>query len=198
MTEKTTPAGSGNAVEPISAHIPRTIKIISGVIARYQVEVASGYPPDVAEHWLRRKLLGGWIRGWSNPWFLFDDYVCEQDLSHEFTRGCSLEFTETSNIWTLDHICMLESELMGTIAREFHTAHAGAGSDQLSSKCRVWLAGHMRQSPDRAEKSKGEWQKEAQAMFPGLSSRAFDRSWNAAKEETGASNWGQAGRKSSR
>jgi len=60
--------------------------------------------------------------------------------------------------------------------------------------CRRWLVGLMRESPDKRPKPKAQFQTEAQKKFRKLSERQFLRAWDAAVEESAATNWSKAGR----
>jgi len=61
-------------------------------------------------------------------------------------------------------------------------------------ECLQWLLGMMRAFPDRRPKVLRELADEAVQLFPGLSKRAFDRSFTRAKTETGNLSWSKAGR----
>jgi hypothetical protein len=60
--------------------------------------------------------------------------------------------------------------------------------------CRRWLVDLMRESPDERPKPKRQFQTEAQRKFRKLSVRQFLRAWDAAVEETAATEWSKAGR----
>lgn len=62
------------------------------------------------------------------------------------------------------------------------------------TRCVKWLAESMRKSPLDRPKSRRDFDKEAQALFPGLGSAGFDRAWAIAITETGAEAWRKAGR----
>jgi hypothetical protein len=59
------------------------------------------------------------------------------------------------------------------------------------ARCREYLATQMRRSSDRAPKSKRDFL--AEARFPGLSKRGFERAWADAIKLTGAVGWSNAG-----
>jgi hypothetical protein len=60
--------------------------------------------------------------------------------------------------------------------------------------CRRWLVAQMRESPEARPKPKLEFQKEAQKKFRPLAARQFQKAWDAAIEESGATGWAKAGR----
>jgi hypothetical protein len=57
-----------------------------------------------------------------------------------------------------------------------------------------WLVRLMRESPDERPKQKREYQNEAREKFRKMSVRQFLRAWDAAVEETAATEWSKAGR----
>ncbi len=59
-------------------------------------------------------------------------------------------------------------------------------STKAELDCRNWLIPQMRDSPERAPKTKAEMQADALRKSPRLSERGFDRAWKAALEVTGA------------
>ncbi|MBR1285367.1 hypothetical protein JQ597_25280 [Bradyrhizobium sp. AUGA SZCCT0177] len=61
--------------------------------------------------------------------------------------------------------------------------------------CHRWLWEHMRASPDRRPKPKGEYWQDAQKNWPRtLSKRAFDKEWDKAIETAEANKWSKGGR----
>ena len=198
MSDNAPQEDNGNAAAETSSPNDAWLKVLSGLMARYKVEIVSGYPADVAEHWLRHKISSGLVRGWHDPWLMFDDYVSAEEILHPFIKDRALAYSEIAINRPLDELCVLEIDLIEALAEEFPIAHPATGHEKLYSECCVWLAGHMRRSLERTAKSKSDWLKDAEAKFPGLSKRAFERAWSAAKSETGAANWGKPGRKSAR
>jgi hypothetical protein len=65
---------------------------------------------------------------------------------------------------------------------------------RLETACLRWLADQMRASPVSSPKPKDNIRNEACQRYPGLGRRQFERAWNGALAETGASGWRKAGR----
>jgi hypothetical protein len=72
------------------------------------------------------------------------------------------------------------------------SANRSPGKIGSETACRQWLEGLMR-AGDR-EKSKPEYQAEAQKKFSGLSGQGFNRAWADAIEASGNKSWSRAGR----
>jgi hypothetical protein len=64
-------------------------------------------------------------------------------------------------------------------------------SQRAKTACQEWLEAAMREAPGRGPKPKREWRKDAKTKF-NVSGRAFDQTWAAALQSTGA-NWGRPG-----
>ena len=65
---------------------------------------------------------------------------------------------------------------------------------RAETACIAWLTDVMRNSPTTRPKSKDAFWNEARLQFPGLARRQFERAWNRALAETGATGWSKAGR----
>lgn len=61
------------------------------------------------------------------------------------------------------------------------------------SQCEAWLEAEMTASPKDPKKLRPEWLREAQARWPDLSERIFDRLWPTLIRKTGASAWSAPG-----
>jgi hypothetical protein len=73
--------------------------------------------------------------------------------------------------------------------------HDGSRSSANAKKqCQAWLVKLMKISPNYQPKVKGEYQKEAQALFKGLSGRMFIDAWAFALKKTEATGWSRPGR----
>ena len=65
---------------------------------------------------------------------------------------------------------------------------------KAESACCRWLASRMAEAPAARPKSKDAFWEEARGLFAPLARRQFERSWDRAIAETGATNWQKAGR----
>ena len=60
-------------------------------------------------------------------------------------------------------------------------------------RCRQWLVGQMRTSPEMRPQPKDWFRNEAKRLFPGMTDNAFNQRWRQGLGETKAK-WGKAGR----
>lgn len=64
----------------------------------------------------------------------------------------------------------------------------------VERECSLWLRGLMRIAPGQP-KSKSSMRAAAAQRYPSLSKRGFDRAWERAVEESGATAWSRSGRR---
>lgn len=107
------------------------VKMIDGLIARHEVGVVSGYPTEVSEKWLARKIGAGEIRAWCNPWFRNDDWVLDWCLDDPKLNGSTEldHFSRLSSAWRIDEICMVENEFRAVLADAFEKTPVPAAQD---------------------------------------------------------------------
>jgi hypothetical protein len=68
------------------------------------------------------------------------------------------------------------------------------GEDASEEKCRRWILKMLRDYPDRSPKPLPLLAKDAISTFPGLTERAFQRCYLAARTQTGNRSWSRPGR----
>jgi hypothetical protein len=111
-------------------------------------------------------------------------YLGEESWTEHFNDRLYVAGKPTP-VWT--HLQVRKADILSRWPRPTPTTNS-------ESACRRWLAEQMRQSPTIRVKSKAAFRTEACRKFSGLGIRQFERAWNDAIAESGATAWRKAGR----
>jgi hypothetical protein len=68
-----------------------------------------------------------------------------------------------------------------------------APTSSSETGCVRWLLAEIKKSPERRSRPKEQFKTEAQRKFPGLADRQFERAWQKAIGESGATAWSRHG-----
>jgi hypothetical protein len=131
---------------------------------------------------------------WSRP-EMFVDFANGHLYEAITTDDQSVEFQLLAKNLTLHRSDTIKGDVPTILdSAQSHKVDSVKRTVSAQTQCQTWLKEQMEASPNQKPKTiKAYWQA-ADAKWPGLSKRAFDRAWAGAIKGSGAHKWAKGGR----